>query len=204
MPVVGVDPSVDPLVYVSFNENWQPFIVGVIESLTDEDTWAGTQEEIDEAYEHVVQILSRFVDGSMLAYPQVTFAPIDLLKFQGALNPWIWSYYDSQFLNGAWYQTTPAQYDMWHFAFPHKAGTYQIQLWGMKYLNLGKTKFRVNGVYDEGSLFDWYAAAFVYNVVQTCPVMFAQDGEQTIDIVVWEKNPLSASYYVLLSSLGVF
>jgi len=204
MPVVGVDPSVDPLVYVSFNENWQPFIVGVIESLLDEDTWAGSQEEIDEAYEHVNQLFTRFVDMSLLAYPTVSFFPIGFFKVEGLANPWVFVGYPGQFLDGYWVQTTPAQYDHWVLTFPHKAGTYQFALCGPKYLHCGMTKIRVNGVWDEGSLFDWYDPGVVLNTVQSRAITFAEDGEQTVEIFVWDKNPLSSNYYVQLTSFGVW
>jgi len=40
VPVVGVDPDAAPLVFVSFNERWLPYIVGALKQLVLQSTWA--------------------------------------------------------------------------------------------------------------------------------------------------------------------
>jgi len=201
-PVVGVSPSASPQYGVSFHEDWLPHVMGLLEKLHDEDYFTGSSEELETNYRYVVELLSRIEPYVSPTYASAAFIPVPLFRPQGSLIRWAYNQQSSQWQSGCFYQTVGAQNDFWSMNVPLAAGDYTYRLWGIKSVNLGKTKLRFNGVWQEASLFDWYAAAATYNVRSPeLSVTFAQGGLQEISLLVPEKNAASSGFYVLLNGL---
>lgn len=201
-PVVGVSPSASPQYGVTFHEDWLPHVMGLLEKLHDDDYFTGTDGELETNYRHVVELLARVQMVYQTAYPNFVTIPIYHFESQGVGSVWQYVQNASQWLAGLFYPTIHVQDMWWKLFIPLAAGTYSYRLWGQKSNNLGKSKIRFNGVWQEASLFDWYSAAAVYNVrTPVLTIEIVESGLQEIAMIVPAKNPASSDYYLLLNAL---
>lgn len=63
IPVVGVAPDAAPTTCIEISEAWVPILVGLAEFMLWPGFWSGTEEEVDEAFSHSIQLAGLLMGG---------------------------------------------------------------------------------------------------------------------------------------------
>lgn len=172
---------------------------GIIANLTNPDFWQGTDSEIDAmsdlwltAYTETdwsTCLTSQWLLGNTRVYPEMAIATDG--------NALSWADVTGQAYGGVFRQNAPAINDKLTWNVALKAGSYVMNVNGIKANNRGIQTIKLDGV--TAGTFDWYNSTTQLNQQQNTVIGVTDDGLYELTSEMATKNASSSNYFLLIN-----
>lgn len=191
IPVPANPPDAGTVIYVGFNQEWIPALLGVVEILRDENVWLTPPSDI---VPQVDELIGRLQD-TVIVSPQIFPSENWHFHSESAVlhgNALAWTADNAQMLGGFFSQSAAALDDEFQFNMALKAGIHKMTF----FVRTGAGSGIITLTTDEGHSYtiDLYAAATANNVHKTVNVTIDADGNHTFNCKMHTKNASSAGY----------
>lgn len=191
IPVPADEPQEPPYHYTFFNARWLPIVVGSLVDLFYKGGWNAPPADIIPQ----VNTLIAMIEDELVIIPQIfpesalrfyqyntIVAGTGLVYVELALMPY----------GGNWRHSTSSAVNESSFKVFLRKGTYKLIVTGHSLTTSPKLDIIINHLTTVQQ--DWYSAANTIKSITTTGIVFANDGQQEVNLAQPTKNAASAGF----------